>query len=59
MDTITFFIIIWILLGIEILLFFYLIKTFRDIKKKVHNLMIIQYKIVQQKKKLLKKKDNT
>lgn len=60
-DNTTFFVIFWILLGIEILILCYLIKTFLSINKKVDHLLKIrqqemQQKEIQQKKIQQKKK---
>jgi phosphotransferase system glucose/maltose/N-acetylglucosamine-specific IIC component len=43
-DNITFFVILWVLIGVEILMLYYLIKTFLSINKKVDYLLIKQQK---------------
>jgi hypothetical protein len=48
-DTITLFAILWVLLGIEIVMLYYLIRTYIRINKKVDYLLIIQQKKKQKK----------
>lgn len=59
-DNVTFFAILWILLGIELLILGYLIKTFLSINKKVDNLLKIRQNEIQlkemQQKKIQQKK---
>jgi len=52
----TYFVILWILLGIELFILCYLIKTFLSINKKVDNLLRIRQKEIQQKEIQQKKK---